>query len=344
MSNSFTYRDAGVDIDAGNRAVDLIKEKVRSTFGPEVLTGIGGFGSLFAFGGYASRCSWPAPTGSGPKLKIAIALDRHDTVGVDLVNHCVNDILTCGATPLFFLDYVALGKLVPGEDRPDSSSGLAEACRANGCALVGGETAEMPGIYAGGRVRPGRLHRRGRGARSGGGRQPDPGWGPGVGPAVQRTCTPTATPWSGGCWKGQPLDRYWPELGRTLGDELLAATPLLPGADPAAAGRGDVDVRGMAHITGGGHPRQRLADHTGRGGRRVPVGRAGRCADLHDDPGRGARSPRRRCCGVFNMGLGFVSICPASDLEKVRRLAPQALQVGEIVAGGGRDRVEVIGA
>ncbi len=336
-SKPSSYREAGVDIDAGNRAVDLIKDKVRSTFGPQVLTGIGGFGSLFAFGGYKEPVLVASADGVGTKLKIAIAMDRHDTVGVDLVNHCVNDILTCGATPLFFLDYVAMGKLYP-EKIAQIVGGLAEACRANGCALVGGETAEMPGIYSGddydlagfivGAVERDQVV---DGSRIQAG---DLVWG-----------LPSSGLHTNGyslvrqVLKGHPLDRYWPELGRTLGEELLQ--PHRSYLKVIQRLRTAADIRGMAHITGGGIP--------GNVSRIIPAGKKAifRSSKWTVPPiftmiqQRGT-IPTEEMLRVFNMGLGFVVICPAADLENVRRLAPQALLVGEIVADVGRDRVEVL--
>ena len=380
---SFSYRDAGVDIDAGNRAVDLIKEKVRSTFGPEVLTGIGGFGSLFAFGGYREPVLVASADGVGTKLKIAIALARHDTIGIDLVNHCVNDILTTGAAPLFFLDYVAMGKLRP-EKVAAVVGGLAEACRANGCALVGGETAEMPGIYSGddydlagfivGAVERDRVV---DGSRVQVG---DLIWG-----------LPSSGLHTNGyslvrkLLEGELLDRFWPELGRTLGEELLEPhrcylepvrrllaprVPASAGAGPesggasadAAAGSGlraqdpgpttrgsalgthgsVVDVRGMAHITGGGIP--------GNVSRIIPAGKKAlfRWGSWPVQPIFKAiqelgRVPREEMLRVFNLGLGFVLICPPGDREKVKSLVPEALPVGEIVAAEGDERVEVTG-
>ncbi|MCL4531925.1 MAG: phosphoribosylformylglycinamidine cyclo-ligase [Actinobacteria bacterium] len=338
-SVSYSYKEAGVDIDAGNRAVDLIKEKVRSTFGPQVLTGIGGFGSLFALGGYKEPVLVASADGVGTKLKIAIAMDRHDTVGVDLVNHCVNDILTCGATPLFFLDYVAMAKLYP-EKIAQLVGGLADACRANGCALVGGETAEMPGIYTGddydlagfivGAVERGQVV---DGSRIQAG---DLVWG-----------LPSSGLHTNGyslvrqVLKGQPLDRYWPELGRTLGDELLQTHHSYLKAVQRL--RVEVDIRGMAHITGGGIP--------GNVSRIIPAGKravfhwgAWSVPPIFTTIQQRGTIPTAEMLRVFNMGLGFVFVCPPADTENVRRLAPQALQVGEIVAGGGRDRVEVLGA
>src|SRR5512136_2353809 len=144
-----TYRDAGVDIDEGDRLVDLIKPLARPTMRPEVLAGIGGFGGRCALDvkRYRDPVLVSGTDGVGTKLKLAFLTGRHDTVGADLVNHCVNDILVQGARPLFFLDYLATGKLSPAV-AAEVVSGIARACRENGCALLGGETAEMPGFYA----------------------------------------------------------------------------------------------------------------------------------------------------------------------------------------------------
>lgn len=146
-----TYKEAGVDIDAGEEAVRRIKGHVRGTFTPGVLTDIGAFGGFFALdqSQYRDPVLVSSMDGVGTKLKVAQRVDKHDTVGEDLVNHCVNDIAVCGARPLFFLDYFAAGQL-----RPDVVEavvqGFAKACRENGCALIGGETAEMPDLYAAG--------------------------------------------------------------------------------------------------------------------------------------------------------------------------------------------------
>ena len=124
-----------------------IGQYAQSTFRPEVLGGIGFFGGLFEFKGYKQPVLVSHVDGVGTKMKIAAAMGKHDTIGMDIVNHCVNDIFTCGAEPLFFLDYIAVGKLVP-EQVQDIVKGLVSACREVGCALIGGETAEMPGVYA----------------------------------------------------------------------------------------------------------------------------------------------------------------------------------------------------
>lgn len=356
---SISYRDSGVDIDAGNRAVDLIKAKVRSTFGPQVLTGLGSFGSLFSFTGYRDAVLVASADGVGTKLKIAYALDKHDTIGVDLVSHCVNDILTAGAMPLFFLDYIAMDKLVP-EKVADIVSGLADGCRAAGCALVGGETAEMPGIYSSGEYDVagfivGAVER----DRVVDGNRISEGdliWGlPSSGlhtngySLVRRVLM------------GEPLKKHWPDLGRTLGEELLEphrcylepisrliGTAGSRGAKPEArrasggqrAAQSPVDIRGMAHITGGGIP--------GNVARIVPQGKKAlfRWGSWPVPPIFSAieqkgNVERREMLRVFNMGLGYVFVCPPEERERVSSLVPEAILVGEIVASEKDEKVEV---
>jgi phosphoribosylformylglycinamidine cyclo-ligase len=145
------YRQSGVDIDAGNETVRRIKSLARTTFTPGVLSEIGSFGGLFRLdsASYREPVLVSSADGVGTKLKVAFMTGRHDTVGTDLVNHCVNDILVQGATPLFFLDYLATGRLAP-DVAEQVVAGVARGCRDNGCALLGGETAEMPGFYADG--------------------------------------------------------------------------------------------------------------------------------------------------------------------------------------------------
>src|SRR6266480_57370 len=148
MSQPVTYRDAGVDIDAANRATEKIKELARATFNERTLSEIGSFGGMFdgAFPAMRQPVLVASADGVGTKLKIAFATGIHNTIGRDLVNHCVNDILVQGARPLFFLDYIATGKLSP-DVVAGIVEGVAKGCRENGCVLLGGETAEMPGFY-----------------------------------------------------------------------------------------------------------------------------------------------------------------------------------------------------
>jgi len=142
-----TYKDAGVDVEAGYEAVKLMKEHVKSTFRPEVLTDLGGFGGLFALSGkYKEPVLVSGTDGVGTKLKVAFLKEKSDTVGIDCVAMCVNDIVCAGAEPLFFLDYIAVGKNEP-QKIADIVKGVAEGCRQSGCSLIGGETAEMPGFY-----------------------------------------------------------------------------------------------------------------------------------------------------------------------------------------------------
>ncbi|MFA5368322.1 MAG: phosphoribosylformylglycinamidine cyclo-ligase, partial [Dehalococcoidia bacterium] len=141
-----TYRDAGVDIDANGRLKDIICKYARTTFTPSVVSDIGFFGSLFALKGYKQPILVSSADGVGTKIRIACALDRHEGIGMDIVNHCVNDILTCGASPLFFQDYIAMSKMQPSIVS-GVVKGMSKACKDVGCALIGGETAEMPGTY-----------------------------------------------------------------------------------------------------------------------------------------------------------------------------------------------------
>jgi len=141
-----TYRDAGVDIDANDRLKDIICSHARKTFTPSVLSDIGFFGSLFELKGFKQPILVSSADGVGTKIKIACALDRHEGIGMDIVNHCVNDILTCGASPLFFQDYIAMSKMQPSIVA-GIVKGMAKACKNVDCALIGGETAEIPGTY-----------------------------------------------------------------------------------------------------------------------------------------------------------------------------------------------------
>ena len=248
-----TYRDAGVDIDAGNESVSLIKDSVRATYRPEVLGDLGGFGGLFALRAqdYREPVLVSGTDGVGTKLRLAFLLNRHDTIGQDAVAMCVNDILVQGAEPLFFLDYLAVGKLEPTQVA-DVVSGVARACKESGCALIGGETAEMAGFYPVGEY-------------------DIAGFAVGV---VERERLITSArvkagdvllglPSSGVHSNGYSLvrkivfehkgfhgDEYMEELGHTIGEELLTPTRLYPQVCLPLIR--DFDLHGMVHITGGG--------------------------------------------------------------------------------------------
>jgi len=348
-----TYAASGVDIDAANKAVDHIRSKAHTTFRPEVLTDIGAFSGLFQLSGYEKPVLVSSVDGVGTKVKIAIALDRHDTIGIDLVNHCINDIFTSGAEPLFFLDYLAAGKIVP-EQVDSIVSGLAHACREAGCALIGGETAEMPGLYA-----PGDYDLAGfivgaveRELIIDGG-------------SIEAGDSILGVPSSGLHTNGYSLVRrvfdldgtgaaslegFYPELGRTLGEELLephrcyysTLKPVLgrkTGSGPK--GRSDLMIKGMAHITGGG-----LIDNVAR------ILPAGLTAVFSSDswkspPIFGLIQERgnvelAEMYHVFNMGIGMIAVCGAVRVDEVITLVPDARVIGEVVEGQEETRVVIV--
>lgn len=252
MNEKLTYRDAGVDIDAGNESVKLIKDHVRATYRPEVLGDLGGFGGLFALQNkYKEPVLVSGTDGVGTKLKLAFLLNKHDTIGQDAVAMCVNDILVQGAEPLFFLDYLAVGKLDP-EQVADVVKGVANACKESGCALIGGETAEMSGFYpegeydiagfAVGAVEKSELITSQR---------------------VKEGDLLIGLPSSGVHSNGYSLvrkivfekkamkgDEYVESLGKTIGDELLTPTRLYPKVCLPLIEK--FNIHGMVHITGGG--------------------------------------------------------------------------------------------
>ncbi|WP_435924065.1 phosphoribosylformylglycinamidine cyclo-ligase [Paenibacillus sp. DYY-L-2] len=251
---SEAYKNAGVDIAAGNEAVERMKKHVKRTFRPEVLTDLGGFGALFGLNKdkYEEPVLVSGTDGVGTKLKIAFAMDKHDTIGIDAVAMCVNDIVVQGAEPLFFLDYLACDKVVP-EKIESIVAGIAEGCHESGCALIGGETAEMPGMYAEGEY-------------------DIAGFTVGVvdkskivnGSTIQAGDTVIGLASSGVHSNGFSLVRKLlleqaghalqdrlPELGgEALGDVLLTPTKLY--VKPVLDLLEKVQVKGMAHITGGG--------------------------------------------------------------------------------------------
>ena len=332
------YAQAGVDISAADKTKDLIRELVRPTFGPEVLTDIGHFGAFFKLNKYRDPVLVSSSDGVGTKLKIAVIMDKHDTVGVDLVNHCTNDILCCGASPLFMLDYVALGKLHPHKVAA-IVSGLAQACRNVGCALIGGETAEMPGMY----------------------RSADydlAGFIVGVverdsvisGEKISEGDAVIGLPSSGLHTNGYSLVRkvfgidrdalalkmIYPELGRTLGEDLL---------QPHRCYYNDLkpflgEIHGMAHITGGGLvgniPRilpQGCSVEIDRSSWQVPA-----IFDLIQKKGSVKDEEMFR---VFNMGIGMVVMCGKDSATEMLEKLPGACSIGRVIRANGSERVVI---
>jgi len=332
------YRASGVDIDAGNETVRRIKALAKSTFTPGVLSDIGSFGGLFALDRerYREPVLVSSTDGVGTKLKVAFLTGRHDTVGADLVNHCVNDVLVQGAEPLFFLDYLATGRLSP-DVAEQIITGVARGCRENGCALIGGETAEMPGFYADGEYDiAGTIVGIVEKSKVIDGRSIVPG------DAL------IGLPSAGLHTNGYSLARsvlfdlcgftagtVVPELGVTAGEALL-----WPHRSYLAAMRPLIEaglVKGMAHITGGG-----ITENLPR---TLPAGCA---ADVDraswtvpplftflQQRGGIAEDEMLR---AFNMGVGLVVCVGAAQsprvLELLRAAGEQPLQIGRVVEGG----------
>lgn len=332
------YRQSGVDIDAGNETVRRIKSLARGTYTPGVLSEIGSFGGLFSLGaaGLQDPVLVSSADGVGTKLKVAFMTGRHNTIGADLVNHCINDILVQGATPLFFLDYLATGRLSP-DVAEQIVTGVARACRENGCALIGGETAEMPGFYADGEYDiagfiVGAVDR----ARLIDGKTICPGDA-----LIGLTSSGLHTNGYSLARKvlfelcGLQADTYVPELQGTVGDVLLAThRSYLPPVRPLLqAGL----VKGMAHITGGGItenlPRI-LPDgceaEIRRGAWPVPP-----LFTFIADRGGIADDEMLR---AFNMGVGLIVACDAGSRARVLELLKQAgetgaCEIGRVVQG-----------
>jgi phosphoribosylformylglycinamidine cyclo-ligase len=317
QGQGLTYREAGVDISAGNQAVDLIKQRVKATWRPEVLADIGGFGGLFALNTekYREPVLVSGTDGVGTKLRVAHLLNQHDTIGIDAVAMCVNDIIVNGAEPLFFLDYLAVGKLQP-EIVDLIVGGVAEGCRQAGCALIGGETAEMPGFYADGEYDiagfvVGVVERS----------QIIDGSGIKAGDCIIGLAS------SGLHSNGYSLARkvlletadlglqaFMPELGKTVGEELLVPTRIY--VQIVMDLLKHYPIKGMAHITGGG-----LLENVPR---ILPSGLRARFQEgswpippvftLIQERGPVAKLEMYR---TFNMGLGMVLVVSSERAEKI---------------------------
>ena len=339
MTPPTRYRDAGVDIDAGEEAVRRIQKAVHSTFGPHVATEIGRFaGATVIPGGDPNLLLVASMDGVGTKLKIAAMMDRYDTVGQDLINHCVGDIGVHGSEPLFFLDYVAMGHLVPTVVEK-IVEGLAVACRQNGCALLGGETAEMPGIYHGtdfdlagcivGTVKRQEFVD---------GSKIQPGdvllGFPSTGMHTNGYSLARRVLFDSGRWK---VDDPLPGTKLTLGDALLAVhrsyLPVLKTLKGI--------MKGAAHITGGGLP--------GNVNRMLPKGTNARIyVDRWPVPpimkfiAEKGEVPKDDIYRAFNMGIGLVTAVAQADAAKAIQVTQnEAIKIGEIVPGDGT--VELLG-
>ena len=312
-----TYRDAGVDIDAGNESVSLIKDAVRATYRSEVMGDLGGFGGLFALNtkDYKEPILVSGTDGVGTKLRLAFLLNKHDTIGQDAVAMCVNDILVQGAEPLFFLDYLAVGKLEPIQVA-EIVTGVARACKESGCALIGGETAEMAGFYPIGEY-------------------DIAGFSVGVAER-SKLITPARVkagdvllglPSSGVHSNGYSLvrkivferkgfkgDEYIEKLGQTIGEELLTPTRLYPRICLPLIR--EFDIHGMVHITGGGFyenipralPEHMGAEVNGAAWTIPPVFR------LLQEWGNVDWTEMYR---TFNMGIGMVLIVSSDEADRI---------------------------
>lgn len=337
MAEQLTYKDSGVDIDAGNKSVQLIKDSVKATYRPEVLGDLGGFGGLFALtaGKYKEPVLVSGTDGVGTKLRLAFMLDKHDTVGQDAVAMCVNDILVQGAEPLFFLDYLAVGKLDP-EQVADVVKGVANACKESGCALIGGETAEMSGFYpvgeydiagfAVGAVEKSKL------ITSEKVKEGDVVLGlPSSGvhsngySLVRKICFDL---------KGFTGDEYIEELGKTIGEELLTPTRLYPKSCLPLIE--NFDIHGMVHITGGGFyeniPRalpEDMAVEIDSSVWQMPA-----IFRLLQQWGNVDWKEMYR---TFNMGIGMIIIASADEAEKIKAHLASAeetvYEIGRVVKG-----------
>ncbi|GGG78455.1 phosphoribosylformylglycinamidine cyclo-ligase [Paenibacillus radicis (ex Gao et al. 2016)] len=332
------YKKAGVDIAAGNEAVERMKKHVKKTFRPEVLTDLGGFGGLFGLNKdkYEEPVLVSGTDGVGTKLKLAFAMDKHDTIGIDAVAMCVNDIIVQGAEPLFFLDYLACGKVVP-EKIEAVVKGIADGCVQSGCALIGGETAEMPGMYQGDEYDIAGFT---------------------VGVVDKKKIIDGTTIAAGDAVLGfassgihsngfslvrrllleecgYALDQRLPELNdAVLGDVLIEPTRIY--VKSALKLIEQVNVKGMAHITGGGFieniprvlPEGVNVDIEYGSWPILPI------FQLMQDKGE---ITNRDMFTTFNMGIGLIVVVPAEQAEQALRIAAelgeQAYRIGTVTEG-----------
>ncbi|RQD75276.1 MAG: phosphoribosylformylglycinamidine cyclo-ligase [Candidatus Syntrophonatronum acetioxidans] len=344
MNEEMDYKKSGVDIDAANKAVDLMKNMVKKTFREEVLTDIGGFGGLFALNveKYKKPVLVSSTDGVGTKLKLAFLTGIHHTVGIDLVAMCVNDIAVLGAEPLFFLDYLAVGRLEP-EKVADIVSGIAEGCKEAGCALIGGETAEMPDFY-----KPGEYDMAGfsvgivdreriiQGER--------------ITPGDKVIGIASSGLHSNGYSlvrkvflekEGLDLESYMPQLGCSLGEELLRPTSIY--ARLLLKLKENHDLKGMVHITGGGFyeniPRI-LPGSTG-----VVIDKSWDMPPIFSLLQEMGNINIREMYRTFNMGVGMVVIAPSGEekglLSTISEEGFKGWLLGEVVEGKGQVEINL---
>jgi phosphoribosylformylglycinamidine cyclo-ligase len=326
-----TYKESGVDIDAGENLVRRIKGFVKDTFSTSVLTDVGLFGAFFEpdFSRYQNPVLVSSVDGVGTKLKIAFMMNKHDTVGQDLVNHCVNDILVCGAKPLFFMDYYATGKL-DNDIAEKVIYGLAKACKENGCSLIGGETAEMPGIYQGseydiagtivGVVDKGKIIK---------------------GDNIKEGNVLIGLPSTGLHTNGYSLARsvffpqykpdcYFEELKNTIGEELLKIHKSYLKSFEKIENK--IEIGGMSHITGGGIigntmriiPEGLSLKIDWNSWERLPI------FSLIQKIGDVPEEDMRR---TFNLGIGLIIIVDKNDVDLTLSLLKEesAIVIGEVI-------------
>ena len=344
-SKSEAYAKAGVDITAGYRAVELMKQHIARTETDGVLSGIGGFGGLFQpnLGGMTQPVFVSGTDGVGTKLKLAFLLNRHDTVGIDCVAMCVNDIICCGARPLFFLDYIACGKNIP-ERIADIVKGVCDGCVQSEAALIGGETAEMPGFYpedeydlAGfsvGIVDKSKIIDN---------RNMQPG--------DVVIALPSSGPHSNGYSlirkvfdvENRDLTVRLPELGRkTLGDALLAPTKIY--VKPVLKLLETVSVRGISHITGGGFY-ENIPRSIPKGLCAVIDRRAVRVLPVFDLIAKEGNISERDMFNTFNMGVGMSIVVPGNEADTALSLLHEAGEDAYIIGKieeNGNERIRII--
>ncbi len=334
---SEAYKNAGVDIAAGNEAVERMKKHVKQTFRPEVLTDLGGFGGLFGLNKdkYKQPVLVSGTDGVGTKLKLAFALDKHDTIGIDVVAMCVNDIIVQGAEPLFFLDYLACDKVIP-EKIEAIVKGVADGCLQSGCALIGGETAEMPGMYANGEYDI-------AGFTVGVVDQANIIDGSTIQPGDVVFGMPSSGVHSNGFslvrkllleQQGLSLEQEIEELGGRLGDVLIEPTKIY--VKPILAMLEKVKIKGMAHITGGG-----FIENIPRvlpSGVNVAIEYdSWPILPIFKMMQRLGNISHRDMFTTFNMGIGMVVVVAASDADQIQQIASQLgepiYRIGEVTAG-----------